>query len=116
MRLLLAIATLALLGVGPAAATTAGLHGVVTRSPTTPSCAAEDPCSEPAVHTTIVFVRNGLRHAVVTDSLGHYSIALAPGVYRVLIPGARFGYEPHGVTVAAGRRGRFDVDIDTGIR
>lgn len=110
------LAVLASLFLMTAPAYRTGLHGVVTRSPTQPACAAEDPCSEPAGHVELVFVRNGSRHSVTTDSSGHYVVALAPGLYSVQIVGARFGFEPRRVTVVAGRAARVDFDVDTGIR
>ena len=109
MPVLLAVALLA-----------GGLHGTVTRGPTTPVCRVGLPCSEPAAGAVLVFERE--HHAaarVRVDARGHYSVKLAPGSYAVLVaPRRRLGSRiaPRTVRVVAGRMRRVDFSIDTGIR
>jgi len=103
------------------AAPTAGLYGTVTRSPITPVCAAEGPCSGPAAHTKLRFLRaGGLVASVVTDARGHYRIRLARGLYSVRVAGAPATgiggrVDPASVRVRMTWR-RQNFDIDTGIR
>lgn len=104
-----------------AAASTSGLYGTVTRSPTGPRCAVEKPCSGPAVHMKLRFLRGGTAVAsTVTDARGRYRVALPRGLYTVRVVGtrtARFGgrIDPASVSVRTTWR-RQDFDIDTGIR
>jgi hypothetical protein len=96
-----------------------GLHGVVTRGPTTPVCQVGKPCSEPAVGAVLVFSRAG---AVVgrarSGAGGRYTVRLQPGLYSVsLSPPQRIGgLKPSQVRVRTGAPGRVDFQIDTGIR
>jgi hypothetical protein len=106
----------------PAAATTGrGLYGVVMRGPTKPVCSSEEPCSEPAVHTRLRFMRGAtLVSSVVTDSRGRYRLRLPRGVYTVRVAGAPQSglgarIDPARVSVRAAWR-RQNFDIDTGIR
>jgi hypothetical protein len=116
----LALTGLAFVG-SAGAASTAGLYGTVTRSPTRPVCAAEEPCSEPAGHTKIRFLRVGKPVATtVTDARGRYRIRLPRGLYTVRVSGAPAGgiggrIDPASVRVRMTWR-RQDFDIDTGIR
>lgn len=109
------------LAASAAAASTSGVYGTVTRSPTEPRCAAEEPCSEPAVHMKLRFLRGGKAVAsIVTDARGRYRVALPRGLYIVRVVGARaarFGgrIDPASVSVRTTWR-RQDFDIDTGIR
>jgi hypothetical protein len=107
----------------PAAATTtpSGLRGLVTRGPITPVCVAEQPCSEPAPHVTLVFSRNGrVVGRAVTNGEGRYRVRLPAGLYAVRRPGPTDpigrGLEPDHARVRAGRFMRVDFSIDTGIR
>ena len=93
-----------------------GLRGVVTKGPTTPVCRAETPCSAPAPHVALVFVRGGITRRVTTGNDGRYRVTLIPGTYQVRIPGARFGSMPRTAVVPAGRIAVEDFSIDTGIR
>jgi hypothetical protein len=89
----------------------------VTRGPTTPVCRVGYPCSEPAAHIKLTFVRLRGSWSVVTGADGRYRIALAPGTYALRVPSAaRFGYEPTKVVVPRGRVAVANVSIDTGIR
>jgi hypothetical protein len=116
------IALAALTLVTPAGAATAqGLFGLVTRGPTRPVCAVEEPCSEPAAHTKLRFLRRTVLVAtVVTDARGHYRLRLPRGVYTVRIAGVPIGrlggrIDPASVRVRAAWRQQ-NFDIDTGIR
>jgi hypothetical protein len=96
-----------------------GLHGVVTRGPTTPVCQVGKPCSEPAVGAVLAFSRDGRVAARVRAGAGgRYAVRLAAGTYAVrVIPAQRIGgLTPRQVRVRAGLDGRVDFSIDTGIR
>jgi hypothetical protein len=96
-----------------------GLHGVVTRGPTTPVCQVGKPCSEPAVGAVLAFSRDGRVAARVRAGAGgRYAVQLAAGTYAVrVIPAQRIGgLTPRQVRVRAGLDGRVDFSIDTGIR
>jgi hypothetical protein len=99
---------------------TGGLHGVVTRGPTTPVCRVGVPCSAPAVGAVLVFARAGHETTRVRSGAGgRYSVRLAPGYYTVTIgsvPRIGFGLRPGRVHVARGIDARLDFSIDTGIR
>jgi len=96
-----------------------GLHGVVTRGPTTPVCRVGVPCDEPAVGAVLVFARAG--HATVRVRVGaggRYSVRLAPGTYTVgEKPAPKIGgLRPRLARVVRGVFRRVDFFIDTGIR
>jgi hypothetical protein len=118
----LILVLLALALVASAGATTGqGLYGVVTRSPTKPVCSTEEPCSAPAAHTKLRFLRGTtLVSSVVTDAGGRYRVRLPRGVYSVRVAGAPAGglggrIAPASVRVPAVWRHQ-NFDIDTGIR
>jgi hypothetical protein len=95
-----------------------GLHGVVTRGPTTPVCRVGTPCSEPTVGAVLVFSRDGRIAARVRSGMGGaYSVRLPLGSYTVrLSPSPAIGgLTPRQVRVRAGMT-REDFRIDTGIR
>lgn len=103
----------------PAAAATTvrtGLHGVVRRGPTMPVCLVGSPCSAPAAHIHLTFVRNGTAKTVATDARGRYSVALNPGRYLVRIAVRAERYTPTRVLVVSGRSRLQNFAIDTGIR
>jgi hypothetical protein len=110
------LATLAVALPAGAGAVGTGLHGLVTRGPITPVCKEGVPCSAPAKHITIRFVRNGVVKSAVTGDDGRYSITLTGGTYAVRFPSARFGFRPRIVFVPAGRMSTRNFSIDTGIR
>ena len=96
-----------------------GVHGVVTRGPTTPVCQVGKPCSEPAVGAVLVFSRAGVVAARARAGAGgRYAVRLPPGVYVVRIspPQTIGGLRPRQVRVRTGASGRVDFAIDTGIR
>jgi len=103
------------------AATGQGLYGLVTRGPTRPVCSSEAPCSEPAAHTELRFLRRTVLVATVaTDARGHYRLRLPRGLYTVRVAGAPPGelggrIDPASVRVRDAWR-RQNFDIDTGIR
>ena len=116
------LALLALAVVAPASATTGhGLYGVVRRGPTKPVCSIGEPCSEPATHTKLRFLRGtAVVSSVVTDARGRYRVRLPRGVYVVRVAGVPAGgmggrITPATVRVRAAWR-RQNFDIDTGIR
>ena len=96
-----------------------GLHGVVTRGPTTPVCQVGTPCSEPAVGAVLVFSRNGRVAARArTGAGGRYSVRLPVGLYAVQLspPQKIGGFSPRQARVRPGAPARLDFAIDTGIR
>jgi len=99
-----------------AAALTSGLHGAVTRGPTTPVCVVDKPCSAPMKHVRVSFLRSGRAFRTSTDASGRYRIALAPGRYTVRVTGDQFGVRPATVVVPRGRFARQNLYVDTGIR
>lgn len=118
MRALLAALTVSAI-LAPSAAGTAvrpGLHGVVHRGPTMPVCLVGSPCSAPAAHVRLAFVRNGVTRTVTTDARGRYSIALRAGRYAVRIAVRAESYTPTHVRVPAGRSRLQNFQVDTGIR
>ena len=120
-RLLIGLTAAAALAAPAAAGSEArsaatGLRGLVTRGPIAPVCREGVPCSAPAKHTKISFVRAGVAKTVVTGSNGRYSVQLAPGTYAVRFPSAKFGFRPRSAAVVAGRMSTRDFSLDTGIR
>jgi hypothetical protein len=93
-----------------------GLRGLVTRGPITPTCQEGVPCSAPAKHVKITFVRYGIAKSVVTGADGRYAVALVAGTYAVRFPSARFGFRPRTAFVPVGRVATRNFSIDTGIR
>ena len=118
MKMILMILALVVMlaAVSSGAATTTGLHGLVTKGPTQPVCRIDQPCEAPAKGVTLTFVKGSLTRSTTTDATGRYTISLAPGSYSVRIAGARFGYTPRTATVIADRMKRRNFSIDTGIR
>jgi hypothetical protein len=105
---------------GATAARSGGLRGVVMRGPVMPVCVVERPCDEPASNVKLMFLRSGKTVASVrTGSDGRYRVRLAPGAYRVRVPGwPAIGsvVKPQTVRVPPGRYARVNFSIDTGIR
>jgi hypothetical protein len=96
-----------------------GLHGIVTRGPTMPVCKVGTECSAPAVGAVLLFLRDGrIAARVRAGAGGRYTVRLAPGSYAVRVsPQQKIGgLTPRQVRVRAGLNGRFDFQIDTGIR
>jgi hypothetical protein len=117
VRRLLVITSLVLLGL-PGGGTTAvlhsGLYGTVTRGPIAPVCAAEQPCTAPAVGSTIVFMHAGRFARVVVRADGSYRVRLVPGYY--LVKSLRGRIEPTTVRVPLNHTRHINFSIDTGIR
>jgi hypothetical protein len=120
LRRFAALAAVTLL-VAPAAATStpaSGLAGTVRRSPATPVCRIDTPCSAPA-YVMLVFTRQGAKPARIHSSrAGAYRILLRPGTYTVATTLAGPGRipKPTRVRVRSGHVDRLDFTIDTGIR
>jgi hypothetical protein len=117
---LLVLVTLVI--VSPAAAATGqGLYGSVTRSPTKPVCSNEAPCSGPAAHVNLRFLRGATLVATArTDLRGRYPVRLPRGVYTVRVAGAPASgpggrIDPVAVRVRTVWRHQ-NFEIDTGIR
>jgi len=95
-----------------------GLHGNVTKGPTTPVCRAGQPCSAPA-QVTLLFRRAGHTFRARSTATGAYRISLAPGIYSVSTLeriGISPNIKPHLVHVRRGHDDRLDFSVDTGIR
>ena len=95
-----------------------GLHGTVTKGPTTPVCRQGQPCTAPA-QVTLLFRRNGHTTRARSDPAGRYRVLLAPGIYAVSTAeriGIAVNIRPRLVHVRAGHVDRLDFSIDTGIR
>lgn len=120
MRLTLAAVLAATVCVAPASAALAvtGLHGAVTRGPTSPVCRIGAPCSAPAARTLLVFRRLGVVVRVETDARGRYRVALAAGTWAVSLARTGVGatVAPSRVRAVAGTMRMVDLSIDTGIR
>jgi hypothetical protein len=122
VRLLAIVLVVGLLGAASAQATgyRSGLRGTVTRGPTSPVCVAEQPCTGPAGHVTLLFWRAGrVVGRTTTDPAGRYRIDLVPARYRVsrtTPTSIGRGLEPVVVRVFPGRFTTVDFSIDTGIR
>ena len=96
-----------------------GLRGVVMRGPTKPVCRETEPCEAPAAGVVLRFARSGTVVARVrTNAAGAYRVLLRPGMYAVTTRqrGAGVGLTPRAVRVPAGRIGRVDFHLDTGIQ
>jgi hypothetical protein len=104
------IATLAILA--------SGLHGMVTKGPTTPVCRAGEPCSAP-VQVTLVFRRAGHVYRARSSQMGLYRITLPAGYYTVATAeriGIVRNIRPARVHVRLGHLDALNFQIDTGIR
>jgi hypothetical protein len=120
MRVVALLAVVVAAAPASAATSGAGLHGVVERGPISPVCVAEQPCTAPAKHVTLLFARGGvIVRRSTTDAAGRYRVRLSPGLYRVRLNGSSGigrGIEPDQVRVRVARDTRVDFSIDTGIR
>ncbi|MGE5273347.1 MAG: hypothetical protein ACM3QU_06180 [Verrucomicrobiota bacterium] len=95
-----------------------GLHGLVTKGPTTPVCSQGEPCTAP-VRVTLLFHRAGHAYRTRSDLQGRYRIVLAPGYYTVTTlerVGIGRNIAPRAIHVRRGHVDRLDFSIDTGIR
>src|SRR3954449_6239009 len=85
-RHVVALGAAALLLAAPAAMSASapsGLQGTVRRSPATPVCRSDKPCSAPA-YVWLVFTRAGATPVRVhTTKAGAYRVLLRPGYYAV---------------------------------
>jgi hypothetical protein len=95
-----------------------GLHGTVTKGPTTPVCRADEPCSGRA-RVTLLFRSAGHVYRARSTAAGLYRIALPAGYYMVTTAeriGLTRNIRPTRVHVRAGHLDAIDFRIDTGIR
>lgn len=90
------------------------LYGTVSIGPITPVCRAGTPCSRPAAHVRLAFLRAGRTVSTTTDVHGRYRIELPLGVW-VVRASAGMRVTPLRVRVTGGRH-RLALSIDTGIR
>ena len=103
-----------------AATPPSGVSGLVERGPIAPVCVAGLPCSAPARHVRVVFLR-GSRVAgqATTDDAGKYRLALPAGAYTVQVAGRMMhgsGADMRTVHVPATRWVKANFSLDTGIR
>src|SRR3954447_3959331 len=114
----LGVAALLAAPAATSATTPSGLRGTVKRSPATPVCRTDTPCSAPA-YVWLVFTR---AHAtpvrVHTTKEGAYRVLLRPGIYAITTTLTGIGHtpEPKAAHVRIGHVDRLDLTIDTGIR
>jgi hypothetical protein len=100
------------------------LSGDVVAGPTCPVERAEDPCPPKAVpnrEVEILGTNNAVVATAMTDSKGHFSLALAPGTYVVTVPikqgliGMRQTSDVK-ASITAGQVTTVKIMLDTGIR
>jgi hypothetical protein len=99
-------------------ATVSGLHGVVTKGPTTPVCRVGQPCSAPA-QVTLLFHRGTRTYRTRSDVQGRYRILLSPGYYTVTTLeriGITRNVRPQKIHVRIAHVDALNFSIDTGIR
>jgi hypothetical protein len=120
MRKIVLIVVLTLTACGSqGAAPTGGIKGTVTSGPTCPVEVQGSPCP-PGIWTGTVRATgsDGSVHDALTDSGGHYRLALEPGTYSVTAvveaPGPPLA-KPVDVTVGDAMQ-TLDLQVDTGIR
>src|SRR3954452_9942246 len=117
----LAVLAVAVLIAAPAATSAtapSGLRGTVKRSPSTPVCRSDKPCSAPA-YVWLVFTRAGAKPVRVhTTKAGAYRILLHPGIYAITTTLTGIGRTPtpKAAHVRVGHVDQLDLTIDTGIR
>jgi hypothetical protein len=100
------------------------LDGDVVASPTCPVQTAENPCPPkpvPSRTVTIVGANGQIVAKTITDSQGHFSLALAAGTYTVqviIVPGlvGMRQITPGHVTITSGQTSHVNIVLDTGIR
>jgi hypothetical protein len=123
-RVIAGVATIALLAGctgDPAEAPSTGLTGVVVRGPIQPACQVDAPCEDAPFSAMFAVYRGGGRVAQFrSDTLGAFTVRLAPGAYRI-VPGPDAPIiDPAGQArdVAVGAEGLTTVQLsfDTGIR
>ncbi len=104
---------------GPAALGT-GLTGTVERSPVTPVCQVNVPCSAPFSARFTILQGPRLVAAFSSDSQGHFTVPLEPGPYQ-LVPGSDapiISPQSQAKSVVVGPSGLTPVrlEFDTGLR
>jgi hypothetical protein len=97
-----------------------GVAGRVTAGPSCPVERPDQPCPDKPVETTLHLLRKDGSVAARgrSGSDGRFTIAVAPGSYRLVADWpSRVGHcAPVEVTVEQGRFTRADMSCDTGIR
>jgi hypothetical protein len=96
----------------------AGLFGIVTVSPGTPTCKPGTSCGRPAAGVALSFIRGGLTVRTRTDKHGRYRITLPPGNFDVMVLVGRKGtpLKPSSTTVPSGSYAKRNFTYDSGIR
>ena len=113
--LVLGLALFFLLGAG-SSGSGSGLRGTVLLDPGYPTCQMGTPCTRPAAHVLLRFLRSGQVVAHTrTDGQGRYRIALRPRTYRVSSQSGAV-LKPTRVTVGTDRYRRVTFTLDIGIR
>ena len=97
-----------------------GLTGFVMRGPVTPVCQPDVPCSAPFSAHFVVWQGSHLVASFRFDTHGHFTVALAPGQYR-LVPGSDAPIidpeaQTKNVVVGPGELTTVQFDFDTGLR
>lgn len=100
------------------------LSGDVVAGPTCPAERAEDPCppkAAPNREVQILGASGAVVANVTTDSNGHFSVALAPGTYTLIVPKkpGQIGMRQVGdakANIVAGQVTTIKIELDTGIR
>jgi hypothetical protein len=98
---------------------TTGLEGVVQRGPVQPVCRVGEPCDAPFRWTFEVWRRQQHVARFQSNSMGRYTVHLAPGDYSVVADsGAPLWPPQQALAVTVGPVGltHLDLDFDTGIR
>jgi len=98
-----------------------GLAGVVLRGPVQPVCQVDVPCEDQPFSATFAVYRGTSRVAQFrSDSLGAFTVALAPGAYRVVpaldAPIINPAGQAKDVEVGAVGFTTVELSFDTGIR
>jgi hypothetical protein len=115
------IALLAACGSDSQETLSTGLTGLVVRGPMQPVCQVDQPCEDAPFSATFEVYRGSMRVARFrSDTLGVFTVGLAPGPYRV-VPGPDAPIpDPAGQAkdVVVGSMGYTTVEFsfDTGIR
>lgn len=108
-------------GATPASDPPAGIEGTIIVSPAHGGPSRIDvPDSKPLANSTfVVQSKDRVVAEFTTDDQGHFSVAVAPGHYTVVLKGRRGGigrFGPFEVDVAAGKTTKVEWQCDSGMR
>jgi len=94
-----------------------GLEGTARLGPIQPVCRAGEPCDAPLQAGFTLQQDGHIAVGFASDSLGHFLVYAAPGIYRV-VPDVPVGIGSQSPAVTVGPEGLTHVDLtfDTGIR